>query len=79
MISKKLRNAVKLHPEKQYRLAWRVGMNPTTLSQFMTGYSRPKYGDPRVIAIGKLVGLKPEECFSTKQTERDIGNGFNNG
>jgi hypothetical protein len=38
MVSARFREAVKLHPRPQYKLAWDAGMNPTTLSQIVTGY-----------------------------------------
>jgi hypothetical protein len=63
MVSKKFRDSVKLDPQPQYKLAWQAGMNPTTLSQIITGYIRPKIGDPRVIKVGEIVGLSPNECF----------------
>ena len=67
MVTKKFKDAVKLHSKKQYEIAWEAGMNPTTLSQIITGYVRPRFGDPRVIKVGELVGLKPEECFVEKE------------
>jgi len=63
MISKKFKNAVKLDPRPQYKLAWMADVNPVVLSQIITGYMRPKHRDPRVIRIGKLLGLKEDECF----------------
>lgn len=67
MISKKFRDAVKLDSRPQYELAWQAGINPTTLSQIIIGYVRPRYGDPRVIRVGKLLGLEESECFERKQ------------
>ena len=67
MISKRFKDAVKLDPRPQYELAWKAGINPTTLSQILIGYIRPKYGDVRVIRVGKLVGLKECECFEKPQ------------
>ena len=66
MISKKFRDTVKLDSRRQYKLAWEAGINPTILSQFITGYVRPKDGDLRVLRVGKLLGLRPEECFEKK-------------
>ena len=67
MISKKFRDTVKLDSRRQYKLAWKAGINPTTLSQFVTGYVKPKYGDPRVLRVGKILGLRPEECFEKER------------
>ena len=54
---------VKLDPRPQYKLAWMAGVNPTVLSQIITGYVRPKRNDPRVVKVGKALGLSPDECF----------------
>lgn len=71
MVSRRFREAVKLDPRPQYQIAWAAEIHPVTLSQIITGYIRPKIGDPRVIRIGELVGLKPEECF-------EVGRGKDN-
>jgi hypothetical protein len=63
MISEKFKIAVKLDPRQQYKLAWMAGVNPTVLSQIITGYIRPKPGDPRVIKVGKILGIPAEDCF----------------
>jgi len=63
MLSKKFKIAVKLDSRPQYRLAQLAKVNPTTLSQFLTGYVRPKRNDSRVLRIGKLLGLSPDDCF----------------
>jgi hypothetical protein len=72
MISKQFKDAVKLDPRPQYKLAWQAGLNPTTLSQIVTGYIRPKTGDKRVIRVGRLVGLSPDECFTTEGKDADL-------
>ena len=66
MISKKFKETLKLDKRPQYKIAWQAGINPTTLTQIVTGYIRPKNGDPRVIRVGELIGLRPEECFVSK-------------
>jgi hypothetical protein len=62
-ISQKFKTAVKMDKRRQYQLAWEAGLNPTTLSQIITGYIRPRFGDQRVIRVGALLGLNPKECF----------------
>lgn len=64
MVSKKFKQAIKLHSKRQYELAWAGEVNPVVLSQIVTGYIRPKPGDDRVVRVGKILGLKPEECFT---------------
>jgi hypothetical protein len=63
MISLKLKAAVKLSPLRQYQIAIEAGVHPVTLSQILSGYLRPKSMDKRVVRIGRVVGLRPEECF----------------
>lgn len=64
MLSEKFIIALKLDPRPQYKIAWEAGLNPTTLSQLLTGYARIKRNDPRIIAVGKVIGVKERECFS---------------
>jgi len=61
--SRRFREALKLHREPAYRIAWAAGLHPNTLSKLCSGYIRPKANDPRVIAVGQQLGLRPEECF----------------
>ena len=72
MVSQKFKNAVKLDPRRQYVIAWEAGINPVVLSQIITGYVRPKYGDRRVIKIGKLLGLDADECFEAKKADQEF-------
>jgi hypothetical protein len=50
-VSKKFIHAIKLDPRPQYKLAWEAGINPSTLSQIVTGYVRLRIADPRVIFV----------------------------
>jgi transcriptional regulator with XRE-family HTH domain len=63
MLTDRIRNAVKTSHERQYRLAQRVGVHPSVLSAWLNGISHPKPGDPRVVALGNLVGVPEAECF----------------
>ena len=66
MISKKLKRAVRLSPHRNYKIARAAGVHPSTLSQILCGIVRVKNGDERVIRIGKVLGLKPDECLEEK-------------
>jgi len=66
-VSKKLRLAVKTSPHKDYKIANAARMHPSTLSQIINGIIRVHENDDRVIRIGKVLGLKPEECFEKER------------
>jgi len=63
MISKKLFAAIKLAPEPAYRIAQKASLQPSVLSRLMCGIEKVKPNDPRLIAVGKVLGLQPSECF----------------
>lgn len=63
MISHKLKAALKLGDEPAYMIAHKAGINPSTLSKLVCGITKVQTGDSRVLKIGKVLGLKPEECF----------------
>jgi len=62
-ISKKLRDAVRLSDKKSYQIAHEAGIHPSTLSKIMCGIDKINDNDKRILAISKVVGLSPEECF----------------
>lgn len=68
MISKKFTKALKLHPERHYVIALQAGIHPSTLSKLVNGIAKPKPHDPRVVAVGKVLGLSPDECFCDQAT-----------
>jgi transcriptional regulator with XRE-family HTH domain len=63
MISRKVKEAVKLSDLKGYEIAHLAGIHPSTLSRIVNGIDEVKPGDPRVIRIAKVLGLRPEDCF----------------
>lgn len=62
-ISKKLVEKIKLAPERQYRIAQKAGIHPSTLSKLICGIEQPREQDPRVLKIGKVLGISKEEVF----------------
>ncbi len=68
-ISKKLRIAIKLSPVRMYRLAQRAGLHPSTLSKLINGIMPVKPGDPRILRLGTLLGLTPDELFEQAEPE----------
>jgi hypothetical protein len=51
--------------ERQYRLARRARVHPTTVSQIRHDALPLRQGDERVVRLGRLLGLEPDECFAT--------------
>ncbi len=64
-ISRKFIEAVKLAEIRQYKICQkaRPSLHPTVLSRLMNGIEKVKDNDARVVAIGRVLGLKPNECF----------------
>ena len=70
MISNKLKNAIKLSDKRAYRIAHEAGVDPNTLSKIICGIIKVKFGDPRVHAVGRVLGISTDECFEMEQTEK---------
>ena len=63
MISNKLRDAIKLNAPA-YRIAQEAGLHHSTLSRLLCGIEKVQPNDPRVVAVGKVLGIPAEECFN---------------
>ncbi len=48
---------------RQYAVARAAGLHPTTLSSLLNDIVPLKENDPRVLAIGRVLGLPDVECF----------------
>lgn len=62
-VSEKFIRIIKLHSYRRYEIALAAGLHPSTLSKILTGAEPIRRGDPRVIRIGKVIGLEPHEFF----------------
>lgn len=67
MVSKKLKDAVRTSDMPAYVIAQEVGMHPSMLSQIINELIRINDNDSRVIAIGRVLGVKAGECFEAGQ------------
>jgi hypothetical protein len=65
MVSTSLKQAVKTSDLKAFQIAHAAGLHPSTLSQIVCGIVKVQDGDKRVLKIGAVVGLKPEQCFES--------------
>ncbi len=50
-----------------YQLAYLAGIKPGVLYKITAGIDRPKPGDKRVLAIGRVLGLRNEEIFDEEE------------
>ena len=63
MLSKKFISTIKLHKQPAYKIAHQAGLHPSTLSQLLNGIEHVHSNDSRVLKIGQVIGLSPDECF----------------
>jgi len=68
MISRKLWQAVKLDPRRDYQIAQEAGLHPTTLSKILNNIEQIKIGDKRVVRVGAVVGVAETELFEAQVT-----------
>lgn len=76
-VSKKLKAALKLHEQPAYKIAHRAGINPNTLSKLIHGIDRIRPADPRVIAVGKVLGVQASDCFEVGEYNPELGTAAN--
>ncbi len=58
---------LKLNELPAYKIAQRAGVNPSKLSKLINGIDRVRPRDPRIIAVGEIMGLAESECFEPSQ------------
>lgn len=63
MISRRLVEVIKLDRRRAYKIAQAARLHPSTFSKILNGIERVQPGDPRVLAIGKVLGLSASELF----------------
>ena len=69
-VSKKFIEAVKLGDRPGYKIAQEAGLHPVQLSKVVTGYDRIWPNDRRVLAVAKVLGLDPEDCFEKVDSKK---------
>ncbi|MBI3616535.1 MAG: helix-turn-helix transcriptional regulator [Candidatus Omnitrophica bacterium] len=62
-LSPKFVEALRMKHGQMYRLAFRAGLHPTTLSKVLNGAQEVQPKDKRLVRLGHLLGLSPEELF----------------
>jgi len=63
-VSRKFIQEIKMAGRPAYRIAQEAGLkDPTVVSKLIHGIGKVWPNDRRVLAIGEILGLAPEECF----------------
>jgi len=65
-LSRKLIIALKTGPQRMYRVAQEAGVSPTSLSKLINGIAPVQENDPRIIRVGKVLGLSTRELFERR-------------
>ena len=65
-VSRKFFATIKTNDRPGYKIAQEAGLNPVLLSKILHGYERIRPNDFRVIAVGRVIGLTPDECFEAR-------------
>ena len=71
-ISREFLIQLKLNELPAYRIAQKAEVNPTTLSRLINGIDSVRPSDPRIIAVGKVLGLPPSDCFEKPEGQREV-------
>ena len=66
-ISEKFRQAARISQVPLYRLALQCDIPPGRIYKVIRGIAPVHDGDQRIIALGRLLGLSPAECFFSKK------------
>ncbi len=64
-ISREFLIALKLHHFPAYLIAQKAGISSSMLSRLIRGIDPLKPDDPRIIAVGEVLGLGPDEVFDS--------------
>jgi hypothetical protein len=68
MVSRVLKEAVRLSNLRSYQIAHSADLHPSTLSRIICGIERVKPGDQRVVRLAKVLGLREEDCFEPQKS-----------
>jgi transcriptional regulator with XRE-family HTH domain len=68
-VSRQFLIRLKLHELPAYKIAQQAGVNPNTLSRLINGIDRVKPKDPRILAVGEIMGLSESQCFEESEVK----------
>jgi hypothetical protein len=69
-ISTELQNAVRCAPIRQYRLAQKINVHPSTLSGWLNRIAPVKRGDRRVLELARLLGIGENAAFAPHEDDK---------
>ena len=72
-VSKEFIAKLKVHELPAYRIAQQAELDPVVLSQLINGIIRTKPNDKGILAVGKVLGVAPSECFEVTEAEASKG------
>ena len=70
-VSEQLWVAIKTARRPAYKIAQEAGVRPDWLSKAINKIETINPGDPRIIAVGRLVGIPPAQCFEETEHEEE--------
>jgi len=68
-ISQKLVATVRLSQLRQYKIATRANLTSSALSRLLCGIDKIKDNDPRIIRVGQVLGIPPQDCFDAESVD----------
>ena len=54
---------LRLQGRRQYEIAHAANVHPSVMSALLNGIVPVRHGDPRIVRIGRELGIPPQECF----------------
>ena len=68
MGSQEFKNALKLYPIPKHRLAWKIGITPSTLSNLVHEHVCVRPREERLLKIARLIQFPEEKVFIEENT-----------
>ena len=63
VMSRKLKDAIDNTPKRKYEIARSAGLDHSVLSKLCHDVLKLTNSDKRVLSLGRMYGIKREECF----------------
>ncbi len=68
-VSREFLIRLKLNPKPAYTIAQQAGVHPNWLSKAIHEVEPIKRRDPRIVAVGRILGLQESQCFDVPREE----------